>query len=164
VFVPADDYTDPAPSATFAHLDSTIVLERSLASRGLFPAVDPLASTSRILDPNVVGQEHYDVAQEVKRVLQRYKDLQDIIAILGVDELSDEDKLTVSRARKIEQFFSQPFNVGEVFTGRPGRTVPLSETIRGFKEILEGKHDNISEVYFFLAGPIDDVLAAAREG
>ncbi|HLZ22701.1 MAG TPA: F0F1 ATP synthase subunit beta [Ktedonobacterales bacterium] len=162
VYVPADDYTDPAPAATFAHLDSTIVLERALAARGLFPAVDPLASTSRILDPNVVGQEHYDVAQEVKRVLQRYKDLQDIIAILGVDELSDEDKLTVARARKIEQFFSQPFNVGEVFTGRPGRTVPLSETIRGFKEILEGKHDDISEVHFFLAGSIDDVLEAAR--
>jgi F-type H+/Na+-transporting ATPase subunit beta len=165
VFVPADDYTDPAPSATFAHLDSTIVLERSLASRGLFPAVDPLASTSRILDANIVGQEHYDVAQEVKRVLQRYKDLQDIIAILGVDELSDEDKLTVARARKIEQFFSQPFNVGEVFTGRPGRTVALADTIRGFKEILEGKHDAISEVHFFLAGTIEDVLeAAAREG
>ncbi|MEO7001459.1 MAG: F0F1 ATP synthase subunit beta [Ktedonobacterales bacterium] len=164
VYVPADDYTDPAPAATFAHLDSTIVLERALASRGLFPAVDPLASTSRILDPNIVGQEHYDVAQDVKRVLQRYKDLQDIIAILGVDELSDEDKQTVSRARKIEQFFSQPFNVGEAFTGRPGRTVPLAETIRGFKEILEGKHDNISEVYFYMAGSIDDVLAAAEKG
>jgi F-type H+/Na+-transporting ATPase subunit beta len=158
VFVPADDYTDPAPSATFAHLDSTIVLERSLASRGLFPAVDPLASTSRILDPNIVGQEHYDVAQEVKRVLQRYKDLQDIIAILGVDELSDEDKLTVARARKVEQFFSQPFNVGEAFTGRPGRSVSLKDTIRGFKEILEGKHDNISEVHFYMAGPIEDVV------
>ena len=164
VYVPADDYTDPAPATTFAHLDSTIVLERSLASRGLFPAVDPLASTSRILDPNVVGQEHYDVAQEVKRVLQRYKDLQDIIAILGVDELSDEDKLTVARARKIEQFFSQPFNVGEAFTGRAGRTVPLKETIRGFKEILEGKHDSISEVYFYMAGSIDDVIEAARVG
>ena len=162
VYVPADDYTDPAPAATFAHLDSTIVLERALASRGLFPAVDPLASTSRILDPNIVGQEHYDVAQEVKRVLQRYKDLQDIIAILGVDELSDEDKLTVARARKIEQFFSQPFNVGEAFTGRPGRTVPLAETIRGFKEILEGKHDTVSEVYFYMAGSIDDVVEKAR--
>jgi F-type H+-transporting ATPase subunit beta len=161
VFVPADDYTDPAPSATFAHLDSTIVLERSLASRGLFPAVDPLASTSRILDPNIVGQEHYDVAQEVKRVLQRYKDLQDIIAILGVDELSDEDKLTVARARKVEQFFSQPFNVGEAFTGRPGRSVSLKDTIRGFKEILEGKHDNISEVHFYMAGPIEDVVERA---
>ncbi|MGZ3673051.1 MAG: F0F1 ATP synthase subunit beta [Ktedonobacterales bacterium] len=162
VYVPADDYTDPAPAATFAHLDSTIVLERSLAARGLFPAVDPLGSTSRILDPNIVGQEHYDVAQEVKRVLQRYKDLQDIIAILGVDELSDDDKLTVARARKIEQFFSQPFNVGEAFTGRPGKTVPLSETIRGFKEILEGKHDNISEVHFYMAGSIDDVVERAR--
>ncbi len=162
VYVPADDYTDPAPATTFAHLDSTIVLERALASRGLFPAVDPLASTSRILDPNIVGQEHYDVAQEVKRVLQRYKDLQDIIAILGVDELSDEDKLTVSRARKIEQFFSQPFNVGEAFTGRPGRTVSLQDTIRGFKEILEGKHDAISEVHFYMAGSIEDVVERAQ--
>jgi F-type H+-transporting ATPase subunit beta len=164
VYVPADDYTDPAPAATFAHLDSTIVLERSLASRGLFPAVDPLASTSRILDPNIVGQEHYEVAQEVKRVLQRYKDLQDIIAILGVDELSDEDKLTVARARKIEQFFSQPFNVGEAFTGRPGRRVSLKDTIRGFKEILEGKHDDISEVHFYMAGPIEDVVERAAQG
>jgi F-type H+-transporting ATPase subunit beta len=163
VYVPADDYTDPAPAATFAHLDSTIVLERALASRGLFPAVDPLASTSRILDPNIVGQEHYDIAQEVKRVLQRYKDLQDIIAILGVDELSDEDKLTVARARKIEQFFSQPFNVGEVFTGRPGRTVTIAETVRGFKEILEGKLDNISEVHFYMAGGIDEVYERGRE-
>jgi len=163
VYVPADDYTDPAPAATFAHLDSTIVLERSLASRGLFPAVDPLASTSRILDPNIVGQEHYDVAQEVKRVLQRYKELQDIIAILGVDELSDEDKLTVTRARKIEQFFSQPFNVGEAFTGRPGRTVPLKDTVRGFKEILEGKHDDISEVLFYMAGPIEEVVERAEK-
>jgi F-type H+-transporting ATPase subunit beta len=163
VYVPADDYTDPAPAATFAHLDSTIVLERSLASRGLFPAVDPLASTSRILDPNIVGQEHYEVAQEVKRVLQRYKDLQDIIAILGVDELSDEDKLTVARARKIEQFFSQPFFVGETFTGRPGRKVALKDTIRGFKEILEGKHDDVSEVHFYLAGPIEDVLERAAQ-
>jgi F-type H+/Na+-transporting ATPase subunit beta len=163
VYVPADDYTDPAPAATFAHLDSTIVLERSLASRGLFPAVDPLQSTSRILDPNIVSQEHYDVAQEVKRVLQRYKELQDIIAILGVDELSDEDKLTVTRARKIEQFFSQPFNVGEAFTGRPGRTVSLADTVRGFKEILEGKHDHISEVLFYMAGPIEDVVERAEK-
>jgi F-type H+/Na+-transporting ATPase subunit beta len=163
VFVPADDYTDPAPATTFAHLDSTIVLERSLAARALFPAVDPLASTSRILDANIVGEEHYNVAQDVKRVLQRYKDLQDIIAILGVDELSDEDKLTVARARKMEQFFSQPFNVGEAFTGRPGKTVPLSETIRGFKEILEGKHDDISEVHFYMAGGIDDVVERAKE-
>jgi F-type H+-transporting ATPase subunit beta len=163
VYVPADDYTDPAPAATFAHLDSTIVLERALASRGLFPAVDPLGSTSRILDPNIVGQEHYDVAQEVKRVLQRYKELQDIIAILGVDELSDDDKVTVTRARKIEQFFSQPFNVGEAFTGRPGRTVSLQDTVRGFKEILEGKHDNISEVLFYMAGPIEDVVERAAK-
>ncbi|MGO8947796.1 MAG: F0F1 ATP synthase subunit beta [Ktedonobacterales bacterium] len=163
VYVPADDFTDPAPAATFAHLDSTIVLERSLASRALFPAVDPLASTSRILDANIVGEEHYNVAQEVKRVLQRYKDLQDIIAILGVDELSDEDKLTVSRARKIEQFFSQPFNVGEAFTGRPGKTVPLSETVRGFKEILEGKLDNISEIHFYMAGGIDDVVERSKQ-
>ncbi|HEX9035796.1 MAG TPA: F0F1 ATP synthase subunit beta [Ktedonobacterales bacterium] len=162
VYVPADDYTDPAPATTFAHLDSTIVLERALAARALFPAVDPLASTSRILDPNIVGQEHYDVAQEVKRVLQRYKDLQDIIAILGVDELSDDDKLTVARARKIEQFFSQPFNVGEAFTGRPGRTVSLSDTVRGFKEILEGKHDDISEVHFYMAGSIEDVIERAQ--
>jgi F-type H+/Na+-transporting ATPase subunit beta len=158
VYVPADDYTDPAPAATFAHLDSTIVLERSLASRGLFPAVDPLASTSRILDPNIVGEEHYRIAREVQRVLQRYKDLQDIIAILGVEELSDEDKLTVARARKIEQFFSQPFNVGEAFTGRPGRTVSLKDTIRSFKEILEGKHDDISEVHFYMAGAIEEVV------
>ena len=163
VYVPADDYTDPAPAATFAHLDSTIVLERSLASRGLFPAVDPLQSSSRILDPNVVGQEHYDVAQEVKRVLQRYRDLQDIIAILGVDELSDEDKLTVSRARKIEQFFSQPFNVGEAFTGRPGKTVSLNDTIRSFKEILAGKHDDISEVHFYMAGSIEDVVERSTQ-
>ncbi len=163
VYVPADDYTDPAPATTFAHLDSTIVLERALASRALFPAVDPLSSTSRILDPNIVGQEHYDVAQEVKRVLQRYKELQDIIAILGVDELSDDDKLTVTRARKIEQFFSQPFNVGEAFTGRPGRTVPLKDTVRGFKEILQGKHDNISEVLFYMAGSIEEVVERAEK-
>ncbi|HEX8981865.1 MAG TPA: F0F1 ATP synthase subunit beta [Ktedonobacterales bacterium] len=163
VYVPADDYTDPAPATTFAHLDSTIVLERALAARALFPAVDPLQSTSRILDPNIVGQEHYDVAQQVKRVLQRYKELQDIIAILGVDELSDEDKVTVTRARKIEQFFSQPFNVGEAFTGRPGRTVSLKDTVRGFKEILDGKHDHISEVLFYMAGPIEDVVERAEK-
>jgi F-type H+/Na+-transporting ATPase subunit beta len=163
VYVPADDYTDPAPATTFAHLDSTIVLERALTERGIYPAVDPLASTSRILDPAIVGQEHYDVTQEVKRVLQRNKDLQDIIAILGVDELSDEDKLTVARARKIERFFSQPFRVAEVFTGREGKYVPLSETIRGFKEILEGKHDNIPESAFYMVGGIDDVIAAAQQ-
>ncbi|HEX6800249.1 MAG TPA: F0F1 ATP synthase subunit beta [Ktedonobacterales bacterium] len=162
VYVPADDYTDPAPATTFAHLDSTIVLERALTERGIYPAVDPLASTSRILDPQIVGQEHYDVAQGVKRVLQRYKDLQDIIAILGVDELSDEDKLTVARARKIERFFSQPFRVAEVFTGRPGKYVTLPETIRGFKEILEGKYDDIPEAAFYMAGGIDEVVESAK--
>ncbi|HEU5439242.1 MAG TPA: F0F1 ATP synthase subunit beta, partial [Ktedonobacterales bacterium] len=162
VYVPADDYTDPAPATTFAHLDSTIVLERALTERGIYPAVDPLASTSRILDPQIVGQEHYDVAQGVKRVLQRYKDLQDIIAILGVDELSDEDKLTVTRARKIERFFSQPFRVAEIFTGRPGKYVTLPETIRGFKEILEGKHDSVPESAFYMTGGIDEALEAAK--
>ena len=164
VYVPADDYTDPAPATTFAHLDSTIVLERALTEKGIYPAVDPLASTSRILDPQIVGQEHYDVAQEVKRVLQRYKDLQDIIAILGVDELSDTDKQTVARARKIERFFSQPFRVAEVFTGRPGKYVQLADTIRGFKEILDGKHDDVPEQYFYMVGGIDDVLEAASKG
>ena len=163
VFVPADDYTDPAPSTTFAHLDSTIVLERSIASRGLFPAVDPLSSTSRILDPNVVGQEHYDVARGVQQVLQRYKDLQDIISILGVDELSEDDKITVSRARKIEQFFSQPFFVGEKFTGRSGVSVSLKDTVRSFKAILDGEVDNIGESYFSYVGSIDDVRAAVAK-
>jgi F-type H+/Na+-transporting ATPase subunit beta len=158
IFVPADDYTDPAPSTTFAHLDSTIVLERSISERGIFPAVDPLASTSRILDPQVIGADHYNTARGVQRVLQRYKDLQDIIAILGVDDLSDDDKLTVSRARKIELFFSQPMRVAEIFTGRPGVYVPLNETIRGFKEVLDGKHDNIPEQYFYMAGGIDEVI------
>ncbi len=160
VYVPADDYTDPAPATTFAHLDSTIVLERSIASRGLFPAIDPLASTSRILDPNVVGVEHYNVARGVQQVLQRYKDLQDIIAILGVDELSDDDKTTVGRARKLEQFFSQPFFVGERFTGRPGVSVALKDTIRSFKAILDGQVDHISETYFSYVGSIDDVINA----
>ncbi len=158
VYVPADDLTDPAPATTFAHLDSTIVLERSIFEQGLFPAVDPLASTSRLLDPQVVGEEHYNVARNVQRVLQRYKDLQDIIAILGVDELSDDDKLTVTRARKIQRFFSQPMTVAEVFTGKEGRYVPVKETIRGFKEILEGKYDHIPEQYFYLIGPIDEVV------
>ncbi len=160
VYVPADDYTDPAPATTFAHLDSTIVLERSIASRGLFPAIDPLASTSRILDPNVVGVEHYNVARGVQQVLQRYKDLQDIIAILGVDELSDDDKTTVGRARKLEQFFSQPFFVGERFTGRPGVSVALKDSIRSFKAILDGQVDHISETYFSYVGSIDDVINA----
>ncbi len=158
VYVPADDYTDPAPATTFAHLDSTIVLERSIFERGIYPAIDPLASTSRLLDPQVVGEEHYNVARSVQKVLQRYKDLQDIIAILGVDELSDDDKLTVARARKLERFCSQPFAVAEIFTGREGKYVPLKDTIRGFKEILEGKYDHIPETYFYLVGGIEDVV------
>ncbi|GAC1615520.1 MAG: F0F1 ATP synthase subunit beta [Ktedonobacteraceae bacterium] len=157
VYVPADDYTDPAPATTFAHLDSTIVLERSIASQGIYPAVDPLASTSRILDPQIVGDEHYNTARSVQRVLQRYKDLQDIIAILGVDELSDDDKLTVTRARKIQRFCSQPMTVAEAFTGVEGRYVPLKETIAGFQEILNGKMDHVREDLFFMAGNIDDV-------
>jgi F-type H+-transporting ATPase subunit beta len=160
VYVPADDYTDPAPATTFAHLDSTIVLERALTERGIYPAVDPLASTSRVLDPLVVGQEHYNTARSVQKVLQRYKDLQDIIAILGVDELSDEDKLVVGRARKMERFFSQPFRVAQAFTGREGKYVSVQDTVRGFKEILEGKHDRIPEQYFYMVGGIDDVIAA----
>jgi F-type H+/Na+-transporting ATPase subunit beta len=160
VYVPADDYTDPAPATTFAHLDSTIVLERSIFEQGIYPAIDPLASTSRLLDPQVVGQEHYDVARSVQKVLQRYKDLQDIIAILGVDELSDEDKLTVSRARKLQRFFSQPFTVAQVFTGLEGKYVPVKDTIKGFKEILEGKYDQIPENYFYLKGTIEDVVEA----
>ncbi|GAC1469015.1 MAG: F0F1 ATP synthase subunit beta [Ktedonobacteraceae bacterium] len=160
VYVPADDYTDPAPATTFAHLDSTIVLERAIASRGIYPAVDPLASTSRILDASVVGQEHYDVARRVQNVLQRYRELQDIIAILGVDELSDEDKLTVARARKLERFCSQPFTVAEAFTGREGKYVKVPDTIRSFKAILDGQVDNIPENYFLLQGAIEDVTAA----
>ncbi len=158
VYVPADDYTDPAPAATFAHLDSTLVLERAIFEQGIYPAIDPLASTSRILDTNVVGQEHYDVARGVQKVLQRYKDLQDIIAILGIDELSDEDKLTVARARKLQRFFSQPFTVATVFTGLEGRYVPVKETVRGFKEILEGKYDHIREDFFYMKGTIDEVV------
>ncbi len=161
VYVPADDYTDPAPATTFAHLDATIALERSLAAMGLYPAVDPLASTSRILDPRVVGQEHYEVAREVQRVLQRYKDLQDIIAILGIDELSDEDKLLVARARKIQRFLSQPMHVAEQFTGRPGVYVPREETVRGFRLILEGAGDDIPEQHFYMAGTIDEVFQRA---
>ncbi|MBU1131964.1 F0F1 ATP synthase subunit beta [Patescibacteria group bacterium] len=157
VYVPADDLTDPAPATTFAHLDSTVVLSRNLSELGIYPAVDPLDSTSTILDPNVVGKEHYEVAREVQRILQRYKDLQDIIAILGVDELSDEDKQTVSRARKIQKFLSQPFFVAETFTGMPGKFVSMKETIRGFKEILEGKHDDKSEQAFYMKGAIDEV-------
>ncbi len=163
VYVPADDYTDPAPATTFAHLDSTIVLERSIAEQGIYPAIDPLASTSRILDPQIVGPEHYNVARGVQKVLQRYKDLQDIIAILGIDELSDEDKLTVARARKMQRFFSQPFTVAQVFTGREGRYVPLKETIRGFQQILDGKVDHIREDHFYMAGGIDEVIQRYEE-
>jgi F-type H+-transporting ATPase subunit beta len=161
VYVPADDYSDPAPVATFTHLDATIALERSIVEKGIYPAVDPLTSTSRILDPIIVGEEHYSTAREVQRVLQRYKDLQDIIAILGVDELSEDDKLIVSRARKIERFFSQPFYVAQVFTGREGRYVPLRETVRGFREILEGKHDDLPEQAFMMVGGIDEVVEQA---
>jgi F-type H+-transporting ATPase subunit beta len=160
VYVPADDYTDPAPATTFAHLDATISLERSIASKGIYPAVDPLASTSRILDPNIVGEEHYRVAREVQRVLQRYKDLQDIIAILGVEELSDEDKLTVARARKIERFFSQPFTVAQQFTGRAGKYVPIPETVKSFARLLDGEADHIPEQFFFLQGTLDEVMQA----
>ncbi len=158
VYVPADDYTDPAPVTTFAHLDATISLERSIAELGIYPAVDPLASTSRILDPLIVGEEHYTVARGVQQVLQRYKDLQDIIAILGIDELSEDDKLTVARARKIQRFFSQPMFVATQFTGRPGRYVPISETVDGFKRILEGELDHIPEQYFYMAGNIEEVI------
>ena len=158
VYVPADDYSDPAPVAVFAHLDATVALERSLADQGLYPAVDPLASTSRILDPRFVGEEHYNVAREAQRVLQRYKELQDIIAILGVEELSEEDKLIVARARKIQRFFSQPMFVAEAFTGREGRYVPIEETVRGFKEILEGKHDDLPEQAFYMVGTIDEAV------
>ena len=162
VYVPADDLTDPAPATTFAHLDATTVLSRSIAEKGIYPAVDPLDSTSRILDPNVVGQEHYKTARAVQEILQKYKELQDIIAILGMDELSEDQKLIVSRARKIERFLSQPFHVAEQFTGIEGKYVPLSETIRGFNEILEGKHDNLPEGAFLLVGTIEDAVAKAK--
>ncbi len=161
VYVPADDYSDPAPVATFTHLDATIALERSIVEKGIYPAVDPLASTSRILDPNIVGEEHYRTAREVQRILQRYKDLQDIIAILGIDELSEDDKLIVSRARKIERFFSQPFYVAERFTGISGRYVPLKDTVSGFREILDGKCDDLPEQAFMMAGTIEDVRERA---
>jgi F-type H+/Na+-transporting ATPase subunit beta len=162
IYVPADDLTDPAPATTFAHLDATTVLSRALTEIGIYPAVDPLASTSRILSPRVVGEEHYAVAQGVKRLLQRYKDLQDIIAILGIDELSEEDKLTVNRARKVQRFLSQPFHVAEVFTGAPGKYVKVEDTVRSFKEIIEGKHDNIPEQAFYMKGTIEEVLEAAK--
>ena len=162
VYVPADDLTDPAPATTFAHLDATTVLSRDVASQGIYPAVDPLESTSTILTPEVVGKEHYEVARQVQAILQRYKDLQDIIAIMGMDELSDQDKLTVARARKVQRFMSQPFSVAEQFTGFQGRYVPIKETIRGFKEIIEGKHDSIPESAFLFAGTIDDVLEKVK--
>ncbi len=162
IYVPADDLTDPAPATTFSHLDATTVLSRQIAELGIYPAVDPLDSTSRILDPRIIGDEHYNTARSVQQLLQRYKDLQDIIAILGMEELSDEDKLTVGRARKIQKFLSQPFHVAEQFTGTPGKYVTLAETIRGFKEILEGMHDNIPEQAFYMVGGIDDVLEKAK--
>ena len=164
VYVPADDLTDPAPATTFAHLDATTVLDRGIASLGIYPAVDPLDSTSRILSPEVVGKEHYETARAVQSILQRYKELQDIIAIMGMDELSDEDKLTVNRARKVQRFLSQPFHVAEQFTGYKGKYVPLKETIRSFKEIIEGKHDDIPESYFLFAGSIDEVVEKYRGG
>ena len=163
IFVPADDYSDPAPVTTFAHLDANVVLERSIFERAIFPAMDPLASTSRLLDPAVVGQEHYDVTRGVQQLLQRYKDLQDIIAILGVEELSDEDRIVVHRARRIEQFFCQPMFVAEVFTGQPGRFVPVAETVRGFREILDGQHDHLPEQAFRMVGTIDEALEKGRE-
>jgi F-type H+-transporting ATPase subunit beta len=158
VYVPADDYTDPAPVVTFSHLDASISLERSLAEQGLFPAIDPLTSTSRALDPEIVGEEHYQVARDVLKTLQRYKDLQDIIAILGMEELSEEDKKTVSRARKIQRFLTQPMNVAEAFTGRQGRYVKREDTIRGFREILDGKHDDKGEQAFYMKGNIEEVV------
>ncbi len=162
VYVPADDLTDPAPATTFSHLDSTVVLSRQLASLGIYPAIDPLESNSSALDPEIVGEEHYRVAQGVKRILQRYKDLQDIIAILGIEELSDEDKQTVYRARKIQRFLSQPFSVAEVFTGTPGAYVSLKDTIQGFGEILDGKHDERGEQDFYMKGGINEVIAVAK--
>ena len=163
VYVPADDFTDPAPATTFTHLDATTVLSRSITELGIYPAVDPLASTSRILDPKVVGKEHYEVAMEVKHVLQRYKELQDIIAILGIGELSEEDKLVVGRARRIQRFLSQPFTVAEQFTSIKGKYVPVSETVRGFKEILEGKYDDLPESAFLFVGSIDEAVEKAKK-
>ncbi len=163
VYVPADDLTDPAPATTFAHLDGTVVLSRQIAELGIYPAVDPLDSTSRILDPNVLGEEHYQVARQVQQTLQKYKDLQDIIAILGMDELSDEDKLTVQRARKIQRFLSQPFHVAETFTGLPGKYVKVEDTVRGFKEILEGKHDDLPEQAFYMVGTIEEAVEKAQK-
>ena len=161
IYVPADDYTDPGVATTFGHLDGVVALERSIMEQGLYPAVDPLSSTSRILDPLVVGEEHHTVAREVQRVLQRYKDLQDVIAILGIEELSDEDKLNVSRARKVQRFLSQPMFVAEVFTGIPGKYVPVRETVRGFREILEGQYDDLPEQAFYMVGTIDEAVEKA---
>jgi F-type H+-transporting ATPase subunit beta len=163
IYVPADDYTDPAPATTFAHLDATTNLSRAIVDRGIYPAVDPLASSSRILDPHVVGEEHYGVARSVKQVLQRYKDLQDIIAILGIDELSEDDKLAVARARKIERFLSQPFFVAEQFTGTPGKYVAIADTIRGFKEIIDGQHDALPEQAFYMVGTIEEAVERAAQ-
>jgi F-type H+-transporting ATPase subunit beta len=163
IYVPADDYTDPAPATTFAHLDATTNLSRAIVELGIYPAVDPLASTSRILDARVIGEEHYNVARQVKQVLQRYKDLQDIIAILGIDELSEDDKLTVARARKIQRFLSQPFFVAEQFTGLPGKYVPIADTIRGFREIVEGRHDELPEQAFYLVGSIEEAVEKANK-
>ena len=164
VYVPADDLTDPAPATTFAHLDATTVLSRAIASQGIYPAVDPLDSTSRILSPEILGEEHYRIAREVQRILQRYNELMDIIAIMGMDELADEDKLLVTRARKIQRFLSQPFFVSEKFTGLPGVYVPLSETLRGFREIIEGRHDDLPESAFLFVGTIDEAVEKARKG
>jgi F-type H+-transporting ATPase subunit beta len=163
VYVPADDLTDPAPATTFAHLDATTVLNRALTELGIYPAVDPLDSTSRMLDPQIVGEEHYQVARGVQRTLQRYKDLQDIIAILGMDELSEDDKLVVTRARKVQRFLSQPFHVAEVFTGSPGVYVKLEDTVRGFKELLEGKHDDLPEQAFYMVGSMEEAIAKAEK-
>ena len=164
VYVPADDLTDPAPATTFAHLDATTVLSRNIASQGIYPAVDPLESTSRILTPEVVGKEHYRVSKAVQQILQRYNELQDIIAIMGIDELSEEDKLTVSRARKVQRFLSQSFSVAEQFTGLPGKYVPLKETIRGFAEIIDGEHDDLPESAFLFVGTIDEAIEKAKKG
>ena len=163
VYVPADDLTDPAPASTFAHLDATTVLSRSIAEKGIYPAVDPLDSTSRMLDPLVIGQEHYDVARKVQEILQRYKSLQDIIAILGMDELSEEDKITVARARKVERFLSQPFFVAEIFTGTPGTLVALEDTIKGFKDLIEGKYDHLPEAAFYMVGTMEEAVEKAQK-
>ena len=163
IYVPADDYTDPAPVTIFSHLDATVTLDRAIVEQGLYPAVNPLTSSSRLLDPNTVGKDHYEVAMSVKKILQKYKDLQDIIAILGIDELSDEDKLTVARARKIQKFLTQPMFVAETFTGFEGKYVKVEDTVKGFKEIIEGKYDDISEQHFYMAGTIEDVVKRANK-